>query len=791
MLLRDFSWAWRKTLRRPGPAILAVISLALAIGFSTAAFSVVDAYYWRDMPLAKPERLAEAGVRDREGHYDGFTWPEFQAIQRQAGTIADVLVQNRQQPVVKFPDRDDFPILAGVSDNFFDVLGVQAALGRVFHTGTGGDGQVVITDQYWRTAFAADPSVCGRMIQVGGAGLLVIGIAPPGFQGTQRGVNVDLFVPQQTMFGALRMASVVDTRDSQYESLLRLKPGATVEAARIQIETALRAVESAGLAKDTGRKALVSRYGQPEGGRKGATAGDIFPWIALLVLTIAAANFANLRLIDGQAHRRETAMRLALGAGRVTLLRQHISESLLLSGLATALGLLLASWVIDLAPRLLYAGQRYSEYFIRLDARAFLFSAGAMMLVAAGGTLAPLRDAWRTEVIAAIRAASSPGAKHWLTGLVVLQVALITAVADSTGLLWRSLHNVAAIRPAMDPNRRALLIEGSWDADSKVIADRAERVAAELRSIPEVVGATYCRRLMLAGSGGGLRTSFERPAEPKLTFRYTQVSPTYFETTGARVVQGRAFSERDGPEATLVASVSEAFARKFLGGRETLGQWARIGGKDRQIVGVVEDGPSGYLKEPIEPFVYFPFAQRPSGVMTYFLQTAGDPERIAAIVRDRIRKTDAAFVFSDVFTLSQHLRSKRRDEELAADVSGGLALLCLVLAAAGTFGVTLYAVTRRMREFGVRVALGATPSALSAQVIRESLGMALPGVALGWGLALAGHRFLQSRLYGVEPGSAATLAAAGLLVTLLAVTAALVPARRASQADPTEALRAE
>jgi putative ABC transport system permease protein len=790
MLLRDFSWAWRKTLRRPGPAVLAVISLALAIGFSTAAFSVVDAYYWRDLPLANPERLAEAGVRDREGHYDGFTWPEFQAIQRQAGAISGIVVQNRQQPVVKLPDRDDFPIAAGVSDNFFDVLGVQAARGRVFHTGAGGDGQVVITDRYWRTAFAADPSLCGRMIHVGGAGLTVIGIAPPGFQGTERGLNVDLFVPQQTMFGALRMASAVDTKDSQYESLLRLKPGATVEAARIQIETALRGVESAGLAKDPGRKAWASRYDRPEG-KKEATAGDIFPWIALLVLTIAAANFANLRLIDSQAQRRETGMRLALGAGRATLLRQHISESLLLSGLATALGLLLASWIIDLAPRLLYAGQRFSEYFIRLDARAFLFSAGAMTLVAAGGTFAPLREAWRTDVIAAIRAASSPGAKRWLTGLVVFQMALITAVADSTGLLWRSLHNVAAIRPAMDPNRRALLVEGSWDVESKLIANRAERVAAELRSIPEVVGVTYCRRLMLAGSGGGSRTSFERPGESKLTFRYTQVSPTYFETTGARVVRGRAFSDRDGPEATLVASVSEAFARKFFGGRETLGQWARIGGKDRQIVGVVEDGPSGHLKEPIEPFVYFPFAQRPSGETTYFLQTAGDPGRIAGIVRDRIRKTDAAYVFSDVFTLSQHLRSQRRDEELAADVSGGLALLCLVLAAAGTFGVTLYAVTRRMREFGVRVALGATPSVLSAQVMRESLGIALPGVALGWGLALAGHRFLQNRLYGVEPGSIATLAAAGLLVTLLAAAAALVPARRAAQADPMEALRAE
>lgn len=664
MLLREFSWAWRKNLRRPGPAILAVISLTLAIGFSTAAFSVVDAYYWRDMPLAQPDRLANASVRDREGHYDGFTWPEFQAIQRQPGVIAGIVVQNRKGPVVKLPDRDDFPITAGVSDNFFDVLGVRAARGRVFHTGAGADGQVVITDRYWRAAFAADPSIWGRMIQVGGSGLMVIGILPPGFQGTQRGLNVDLFVPEQTMFGALRMASAVDTRDSQYEGLLRLKPGATLEAVRVQIETTLRGLESGGSAKDPGRKAMVSRYDWPEGTEKEATAGDIFPWIALLVLAIAAANFANLRLIENQAQRREIGMRLALGASRATLIRQFLSESLLLAGFATALGLLLASWLIDLAPGLLYAGQRFSEYFVRLDARAFLFSAGAMMLVALVGTLAPLRDAWRMEAIPAIRAASSPGAKRWLMGLVVLQMALMTGVADSAGLLWRSLHNVAAIRPAMDPDRRALLIESRWDVESKLIPDRAERLAAELRSIPGVAGVTYCRRVMLAGSGGGLRTSFERPGEPKLTFRYTQVSPSYFDITGARVVRGRPFSQSDGPEATLVAAVSEAFARAFFGGREALGQWVRIGGKDRQIVGVVEDGPSSYLKEPVEPFVYFPFAQRPSSDMTYFVQTVGDPGRIATAARERARKTDAACVFSDVFSLAQHLRSQRRGEEL-------------------------------------------------------------------------------------------------------------------------------
>jgi predicted permease len=472
------------------------------------------------------------------------------------------------------------------------------------------------------------------------------------------------------------------------------------------------------------------------------------------------------------------------------LLCQHLSESLLLAGAGTALGLLLAAWLIDLAPAVLYAGQRHREYFIRLDARVFAFSAGAMLLVAAVGALIPLRDVWKAGVMPALQAVSSPSANRWLAALVVVQMALITAVADSAGLLWRSLENVAAVRPAMDPDRKLLIVAGFWTT-SGPLATRSDRLAGELSTLPGVVRVAYCRRVMLSGSGGGQRVAFERPGQPKLTFRFNQVSPSYFATTGARVLGGRTFSEGDGPDATLVAMVSEAFVRKFLPTQEPLGAWVRLGGKDRQIVGIVEDGPSNDLKENIEPFVYFPFAQRPSSGVTYFLETTRDPARITAPARERIRQADAAFLAHDFFTLSQHLRAQRSEEELAADVCSGMALLCIVLAAAGLFGVTLYAVGRRMREFGVRVAMGATPALLARQVIREALRLALAGVALGCGLALAGQHLLRGLLYGVNPWSLWMLAGTVVLVTLVALAAAAVPARRAAHADPIAALRAE
>jgi predicted permease len=390
----------------------------------------------------------------------------------------------------------------------------------------------------------------------------------------------------------------------------------------------------------------------------------------------------------------------------------------------------------------------------------------------------------------ALQAVSSPSANRWLAALVVVQMALITAVADSAGLLWRSLENVAAVRPAMDPDRKLLIVAGFWTT-SGPLATRSDRLAGELSTLPGVVRVAYCRRVMLAGSEGGQRVAFERPGQPQLTFRFNQVSPSYFATTGARVLRGRTFSEGDGPDATLVAMVSEAFVRKFLPTREPLGAWVRLGGKDRQIVGIVEDGPSNNLKEAIEPFVYFPFAQRPYRGVTYFLETTRDPARITAPARERIRQADAAFLAHDFFTLSQHLRAQRSEEELAADVCSGMALLCIVLAAAGLFGVTLYAVGRRMREFGVRVAMGATPALLARQVIREALRLALAGVALGCGLALAGQHLLRGLLYGVNPWSLWMLAGAVVLVTLVALAAAALPARRAAHADPMAALRAE
>ena len=776
--LRDLRMAIRALTRRKGVTALAVLSLGLAIGFCTAGFSLVDAFAWRDLPVREPRRLTRVNAHDHEQRVVILSWIEYQALASHPRFWEGLVAECRMGPKVRLADRDDYPITAGVSENYFDLLGVKPALGEIFHAGTGWDGAVVLSDHYWRTALGGDVHVVGRTLSVGKALLTVTGILPAGFTGTNRGLLVELFVPPETFFGSLNFKDYLDQHLADFEVVGRLRPGATIELAQQEEEAALRKLQADGLEPAPGRTATVVPFVELNSVMIALLMAPL-----LLVLLVAAANLANLRLIDNEARRRETAIRLALGAGRAHLLRQHWSETFLLCLTGTALGLLVASWLIDLVPALLYTGENNIEYGVRLDTRTFAFSTAALLVVAIIGSLIPLRDAWKRRIIPGIQAPSSAKASRWLSVLVVGQMAFVTAVTCSAGLLYRSFQNVAAIRAAMDPERRLLLVEGG--------ATRPEILASELSGLPGVLRVAYARRALLAGSGGGNEVTLEIPGQPKTSFHYDQVSATYFATTGARILAGRAFRSSDGPHVTPVVMVSHAFVRRFMVGREPIGAWFHIQGRDRQIVGVVEDGPSIHLKEPIEPFFYFPFAQMPSGEITFFLESAGDPQSLAASVRTLARRANATFTLVDMHTMRQHMFTARKEDAILTGIFVALALLGLLLASAGLFGVTTYAVSRRMREFGLRVALGATGKDLRRQVLRKAALQGAIGIPLGWGLALACHHVIQSLLYGVKATDPWMLVAASGVVALVACAAALRPAFTAARVDPVIALRYE
>ena len=785
---RELRAAIRVLARKPGVTALAVASLALAIGFSTAAFSVLDAFALRDLPVAEPQRLVRISVTGREQRGDLLSWVEYQAVNSRSHLLAGALAESRRGPKVRLPDRDDFPITANVSDNYFDLLGVKPALGEVFHDGKGQDGTVVLSNRYWRQALGNDANAIGRNLEVGGALLRVIGVLPAGFSGTNRGLVVDLFAPPQTSFGSLHMASANDVRFTDYEIVGRLRPGVSPEQARAEVDAILRQVEKDGRAAAPERRAVVEPFTE-SGLRAKIAANAAALGVVVLLVLIAAANLANLRLVDNEGRRHETGIRLALGASRLVLARQHMVETLLLSATGTAVGLMVAAWLVRAAPALLYASSRYVDYGIRVDTRTFLFSSAALLLVAVIGALIPLADAWKRRVVPAIQANRQARASRWLTGLVVAQMALVTGVACSAALLWRSLDNLAAIRPAMDPNGRLLIVEGGLDV--RPPGPRAASLALEIAALPGVEQVAWARRAPLSGSGGGATVDVEMPGQPKVSFAYNQVSPNYFAVTGARLLGGRAFQTSDGPDATLVAMVNAAFGRRFFAGRQPLGEWVKVNGKDRQIVGIVEDGPANNLKERIEPYLFFPFAQKPTGDLTFFLASPKDPGLLADSIRSFFRGNEKAYVILDMVTLRQHMRNARSEEQATAEIVGGLAGIGLLLAAAGLFGVTLYAVARRTAEFGLRVALGATPGRLLRQVLKEA-GMRIAiAIPLGWALAWTARHAIGRLLYGIAPDDPWTFALAAAAVVAVGCVAVLPPAIRAARIDPMTALRHE
>ena len=668
-MLSDLRHAARNLARRPARAAVAILPVALAIGAATGVLSIVDACFWREIPVRDPARLAWVYANDAQQRQDVLTWPEFRMLSRRAQSWTGLAAQTRHGPRVRLPDRDDYPITAGVSDNFFDVLGVAAARGAVFHQNAGPDGAVVISHRYWSQALASDPGIVGRALAVGPANLTVLGVLPPGFAGTNRGLAVDLFVPHQTFFGALRMDSPENTRYADFEVFGRLRPGATLATARQELAALFRQTAGDGLGPTPGRSPAAEDFTDSSVREKLARTA-IFPLTVLLVLLIGAANLTALRLVDNETRHRENAIALALGAGPGALLRRHLAESLLTAAIATAGAFLVAAWIIDLAPSLLYSGSSYTEYFIRFDLRTFLFGAGAMLLVSLFAALVPARDAWRSAIAGRLHTGLAARQPRALSVIVVLQMAFVVAVACSAGLLWRSLQNVSAIRPAMDPERRILLVEGNWASDG-ALAVRTATLAAELAELPGVERTAYARRAPLSGSGGGASVEVVLPGEQPQRIHYNEVGPAYFATTGARILRGRPFSSADGPASTAVVLVSQAFVRRFFGSRDPLHAWIRVGKTDRQIVGVVEDGPMNHLRERIDPYLYFPYAQRPSGDVTLFLETARDPAAVASAVRLRARQRAADFSVTAVRTLSQHMHRARRSWELNAALAEG------------------------------------------------------------------------------------------------------------------------
>lgn len=801
---QDIRHSGRLARAHPGAVTAAVLSLALGIGANSVVFSLVDGMFFRPLPVRDPHGLVRVEWQSHDGGHDHLAWIDFEALRDAGGAFSDVAVQNRRGALLDTGGGDlELLPLTIVSDNYFPLLGLEAVRGRLFREDLDealeSEPAIVITDGLWRRRFGAKPDIAGRTLRLNNRAFTIVGVLPAGFRGLQRGVVTDLWVPAST-WRAMGNAREFEARvTGQFEVVGRLKAGASLASAQAQLDAFAAGLQQERLEDTRGRRLIV--HTQAEYERSGAS--RILPPVLLsiagLLIAIACANVAQLLLALAEARRREIAIRQALGASRSRLVRQVLTESALLALAGAAAALIVARWLIPLLPSLLPPGPSFVRYDIRLDGRVVVSAFAACGFAAALFGLAPAWRASRTDLHSVLKSGGWETKRRWggRRLLVASQAMLGVTLLSVGGLLALSFVRAQQTRPGFDITRQSLVMLVSLNAPRTQLAAIADGVVERVSSLPGLARAAYARRFPLSGSGGGatrdvvIRGRDVPPEEQVLRLGYNQVSPGYFQTTGTRLLAGRAFARSDTQSALKVAMINETMARQFWPSGDAIGAWFRVDDTDVQIVGITEDGPVNALHEPPQPFVYVPFAQFPSGEVTFVFEGSGDPAPLLPAIKREMRTAAPAHAQLTVNTLAGHLRDALYQDWLQSALSVTLAALGVLLAAVGLTGIVMHSVARRSREIGVREALGARRLEIGAMVVRESLTLVGVGGVAGVGTSLIAERAVSTLLVGVSPYHPVILGASLAIVLAVGLVATAYPAWQATRVDPVDVLRAD
>lgn len=807
-VLQDLRYGARALMREPLLTAIVVLSLALGIGANATVFSWIDAVLLRPFPgVPEPERLVAVSSRDtREGaismsHAD---YLDLRVARGLAGLAAQDEIPLALRVGEEAPERIWGLV---VSENYFDVMGVRPALGRVFlphETTPGGHPVAVIADALWRRRFGTDPAVVGREVTLNARPFTIVGVMPPEFRGSVVGLQFDMWVPlamQQPLQGVDRLSR----RGNRWlQGVARLASGVTPAEARAELNV-IAARLAAAYPEDRDVSALVQTFSEgPTGaGRAMRPVLATLAVVVAFVMAIACANVANVLLARAIRRRREIAVRLSLGASRARIVRQMLTESLLLAGLAAAAGLLVAVWGSGLLLAFVPPTDLPVGLVPRVDGRVLAVTAVVSFLAALLFGLAPALQAASAETAGALRE-ESLGAGGGRTrarlrsSLVAGQFALSLMLLVAAGLLVRSLRNAQSVDVGFDP-RGVLLasvdLQGSGYAPEQGRAFHRE-VLARLRGLPGVTSATLTRRapLGLGGKSSSTMTveGYEPPPDKPAWFFTHTVGPDYFRTMRWPLERGRDFTDADDAGAPAAVIVDEVAARTYWAGRDPLGGRVRLG-PDRwaTVVGVAREGRYQGLNEKPSPHVFFPVLQAYHPQTTLVARAASDPEALAPQVASAVRALDPAMPVFNVVTLAQHVSAATYPQRLASSLLAGLGLLALVLSTVGLHGVLAWAVGQRTREIGIRMALGGRRSHVFRLVVGQGLRLALAGTALGLVAAAGAARALSALLIKVSPLDPATFAAVAALLVAVAALACALPAHRATRIDPAAALRHE
>jgi predicted permease len=829
--------AVRGLVKAPFVTAVAVLSLALGIGANAAIFSMFDGMLLRSLPVQEPERLVNLSAPgpkpgsqscNQAGNCDVvFSYPMFADLQAEPGPFIG-LAAHRLFPVnlaATGQTQSGEGLL--VSGSYFPLLGTQPTLGRLL--GPGDDEMIgahfvaVLSYDFWNSRLGADPNVLNRPIVVNGQSMTVVGVAPQGFRGTTLGADPDVFVPM-TMRGVMNPGfdGFEDRRNYWAYVFARLRPEVTLERADSEINTTYSSIVNEveaplqhGMSAETLERFRAKRLVLEPGYRgQSSIHAEVRIPLAILfgvtgvVLLIACANIANLLLARGAGRSQEMAIRGSLGARRGQLLKQLLSESVLLATMGGVASLVVARWTLGFIASVLpaeAASMVSSDLDLRVLGFAAVLSVGTGLVFGLYPAIANSRpDLARILKSASGQPSGARQAARFRTTLVTAQIALSTALLVPAGLFIRSLSNVSRIDVGVTDAGSVVTFQVAPELNGYDGARNMEifrRIEEEMAALPGVTAVSASMVPIMTGSSWGTDVSVEGFASgPDIdsNSRLNRIGPGYFSTLGIPLVAGREFDDSDGEGAPLVAVVNEAFTRKFgLDGAQAIGKWMSTDGSgqtelDIQIVGVVQDAKYSDVKDDVGPVFFTPYRQSDTmGFLTFYARTTVEPDQILGQVPPTIARIDGNLPVEELKTLETQVRDNVFLDRIISTLSAAFAVLATTLAAIGLYGVLAYTVAQRTREIGLRMALGAGQARVRKMVLGQMTRMLAVGGVLGIVLAAALGRAAQSLLFGIEGSDPLVITGVVTLLSTIALAAALIPAHRASRVDPMDALRYE
>jgi len=826
VLWSELRFGLRALRRRPGFAAAAILSLVLGIGTNTGVFSLLYSLYLKPLPVDDLDRLV--GVyqswRTESGDFVGeesIAYDNYLDYRAQARTLED-LALHLQSPM-SLTSGGTAEQIVGIftTANYFDLLGLETSRGRFFtpeeESLPEGQPVVVLSHGAWSRLFARDPDVVGRKVQLNGLDHTIVGVGPEGFRGTELWVNADLWLPAPRFRILHPYRDMFEFRDASiFRAVGRLAPGATPEQVEAELTAMSAEISETYFTPPDFMAAVVRPFRQTllpnrERDRFIGLGWTLIAGVAVILL-IACLNVATLILVRGLERDREIALRQAVGAGRSTVVRQLVVETLVLFLVGAALSLPVA-W---LTLRLLwqYRPPQFAENAVDLTLHpvALLFTLGVALVAGVVFGLVPALRVSRVDLVRSLKEGPSPApAGSWLgvrfhprSLLVILQVALALVALVGAGLLYRSVVNLRSIDLGFDPDRLALMriSPGEQGMDEARGRDLYRRVLERLEALPGIESAALSENRLLRGAIAKLVVFVEGESHAALSplgdlHRTNSVSPGFFRTAGIPLVQGEDFDDSLRPDGPPVAIINQYMAESLWPGENAVGKRFRFNHPVPpeplvEVVGIAANARYRDLHEGPQFFLYRPLSQRYSETVTIHLRTVGDPGQMLPVLRREVRRVEPSLVVSEVQTMDYYLGAAMWIERLSMVTFGAFGTLALALAVIGVYGVVSYAVRRMRRELGIRRALGARSSVVMGRVLWEALTVVGVGVVLGWILAYFGLRpFIEDFLVEVDGGDPAVYATQTLVLLALAVAGTLLPAWRSLRIEPMSVLRDE